>query len=440
MIFTFNKGGIHPRQSKVTAGEPIVTLDAPRKVVLPLSQHIGAPSVAVVKTGDRVERWQLVAKSNGVVSASLHTPIAGVVKSVGAVMTWSGKMTEAIVVEATEDAPNKEVPIVRDDETVAALSASDIREIIAEAGIVGLGGATFPTAVKLTPPRDANIDTLVVNGAECEPYLTNDDALMRESARQIVDGARFAMRACGAKRCIIGVEMNKPEAIAALENAVLESVEVARLATKYPQGGEKQLIKAVTGREVQSGALPSSVGVAVANVATCFAIHEAVRYGKPLVERVVTVSGNEISGGGNFRVCIGMSLVELVEAAGGVPEDTGKLIIGGPMMGRTAVTLDAPIEKGNSGVVMLSEEMSRRRCEEVCVRCGRCIEACPMGLEPYLISALARQGELDRAKEESILDCIECGSCSYVCPSSRPLVDYIRYGKNGLRIKAQKKK
>lgn len=436
-MLTFKKGGIHPPQNKFTESRPIEALEAPGSVTLLLGQHIGAPSVPVVKAGEAVSRGQMVAKAGGFVSVALHSPVSGVVNGVRQVRTADGMMADAIIIERTSDDDVTYTELLRDDEQVEAMTAEEIRGMARDAGLVGLGGACFPTHVKLTPPEGAAFDTLVVNGAECEPYLTCDDALMRSCAAGVIDGVRLAMKGCGARRAVIGVEDNKPEAIAQLDRecATMTDVVVERLITKYPQGGEKQLIEALTGRCVPSGQLPASVGVAVVNVATAFSLHEAVRFGKPLIERVVTVSGLDVQGG-NYRVPIGVALDYLIEAAGGVPASTEKIILGGPMMGRAAENIDAPLTKGMSGVVFM--DRGHRPQVTPCVRCARCVDACPMGLEPYLISTLARVGDLDLAAERGISDCIECGSCAYVCPSARPLTDYIRYGK--VIIRRNKKK
>ena len=445
MLKTFNKGGIHIPEYKITAGCPIVDIPAPREVVVTFSQHIGAIAVCCVKVGDHVERGQLIAKANGVVSANVHTPISGKVKSIGKWKTAFGYPCDTVTIAASDEDVQHDAeytPQARTDEEVAALSAEDIKEIVAEAGVVGLGGATFPTKVKLTPPPGAHAEVLILNGAECEPFLTNDHALMLACADEIIEGIKYIMRATGVARAVIGVEDNKQDAIANLKEKLKNenSISVLALQTKYPQGGEKQLIKAVLGKEVPNGALPISVGAIVQNVGTAYAIYRAVRLREPLISRILTVSGKHVKNPGNFRVFLGTPLKTVIDAAGGVPEDTGKIILGGPMMGRAIVSIDAPTIKGVSGVVMIPEEEARRNEESPCIRCGACVEACPMGLEPYLLMPLTENGEWDALNEHGVRNCIECGCCAYSCPSNRPLLDFIRLGKFKVNEKARKNK
>lgn len=436
---TFSKGGVHPSQHKIGAAAPIVAVELPDTLVLPLAQHIGAPARPVVKKGDRVERGQMVAEAAGPVSAPIHSPVAGTVAKIDKTPDAQGRPADAIFITRDPQAPlpcpafPSPAPPPGDD----APSPEAILQAIRSAGIVGLGGATFPAHVKLSPPPGMKADVLVVNGAECEPWLTNDDALMQAAAAEVADGVWLLARAAGVERAVIGVEANKPRAIEALRQAVEQSgtraggvaITVEALRTKYPQGGEKQLIKALTGREVPSGALPVAVGAIVQNVATAAAVSRAVRLGEPLMERVVSVTGPNVARPGNYRAAIGIPLRALAEAAGGVPADTGKIVLGGPMMGRTATNLDAPVTKGTSGLLMLPEADAARHAPEPCIRCARCVSVCPMGLEPYLLATLSRLGRFDDAEQAHIMDCIECGSCSYTCPSWRPILDYIRLGK-----------
>lgn len=445
MKHTFKKGGIHIPENKLTAGFPIVEIPAPREVVVTFSQHIGAIAVCCVKPGDHVERGQLIAKANGVVSANVHTPITGTVKTIGKWKTAYGYPCDTVTIVASDEDVKHDAeytPTPRTDEEVASLTAEDIKNIVAESGVVGLGGATFPTKVKLTPPPGSNAEILILNGAECEPFLTNDHALMLECADEIIEGARYIMRATGVKRAVIGVEDNKPDAIAHLEKklAGVEDISVKALRTKYPQGGEKQLIKAVTGREVPNGALPISVGVIVQNVATVYAIYRAVRLHEPLISRIVTVTGKNVKHPGNFRVYLGTPLKTIIDVAGGIPEDTGKIVLGGPMMGRAIVSIDAPTIKGVSGVLMVPVEESKRKEEEPCIRCGACVQACPMGLEPYLLMPLAENGDLESLNARGVRNCIECGCCAYSCPANRPLLDFIRLGKFKVNEQARKQK
>lgn len=421
---TFRKGGIHPPESKLTAHVPVTRLALPAEVTLMLGQHIGAPARPLVKKGDAVVRGQMVAEAAGAVSAPVHSPVSGTVARIDTVKTPQGYPVEAIVIKTDPATDTRGFSRIGADGT-------DIAAAVAEAGIVGMGGATFPTPVKLHPPKDAHIDTIVVNGAECEPYLTCDHALMLAEPDEIIDGCTLLMQATGARRCLIGIEANKPDAISLLtaKAAGVPGIEVVSLRPRYPQGGEKQLIEALTGRRVPPGALPAAVGVVVQNVATVRAISRAVRHGEPLMERIVTVTGPSLSRPGNFLVPLGTPLTALIEAAGGMPADTGKLIVGGPMMGRAAATADSFTTKGLSGLVVVPRSMAAREPAMPCVRCGRCVSVCPMGLEPLMISKYSRLGMTDEAAQWHVADCIECGSCSYICPSRRPLLDYIRQGK-----------
>ena len=431
---TFHKGGIHPDASKLTADVAVVALPAPAEVVLPLAQCIGAPAKPVVKPGDEVTAGQLVAEAGGFVSAPIHTPVAGKVKKIEKVRTPQGLWQDAIII--TTDA---EVPAIaaepRSKAEIEALTPKEIVDIIGQAGIVGLGGATFPTRVKLTPPEGKVADLIVINGAECEPFLTCDDRLMRTEAAGIIEGTRLIMRSVGVSKAVIGIEENKPEAIAAMTAACVQypDIDVVSLKKKYPQGGEKQLIVALTGREVPMGGLPVDVGCIVDNVATAYAVYQAVALRLPLTARIVTVTGPTLSNPGNFMVPFGTPLQTLVDAAGGLPEDTGKVIAGGPMMGRAISDLSAPSTKGLSGIVVLPESEALRRKSRPCLRCAKCVSACPMGLEPYLLMLYAERSRWEDAAARQAMGCIECGCCSYTCPSDRPLLDYIKLAKINIR-------
>lgn len=446
MLKRFKKGGIHPDPMKLTAGRPVTPTVAPREVRLLLSQHIGAPAKCIVKPGEEVMAGQKIAEAGGFVSAPVHTPIAGKVKKIEIVRDAQGLWKEAVIIEAVPDGENDSAKAMidfdernplRSEEEIRALAPKDIIEIVGEAGIVGLGGASFPTRVKLTIPEGKKADTFIINGAECEPYLTCDDALMRRYASEIVAGTRLLMMAVSAPRGIIGIEANKPEAIEAVSNAVMmyPEIQVAILRTRYPQGGEKQLIQAVTGRVVPAGGLPIDAGVVVDNVATAFAVLRAVKFGEPLMKRVVTVTGLSIHEGGNFIVANGTDTLKVIEMAGGLPENTGKVISGGPMMGRAMSCLGAPMVKGSGGVLVMPESESLRKKISPCIRCCRCVEACPMSLEPYLLQTYGEFALPDEARDAGVLNCMECGCCSYVCPSNRPIVDYIRLSKLQLRKK-----
>lgn len=443
MGLTFKTGGVHPPQHKDTAGKPIVRMALPRSVSLLLSQHIGAPAEPVVAAGDAVVRGQLIAEAAGAVSAPVHTPISGKVVRIAEVKNSAGMPAKAVIIEADEEDhiadenTLKESPQEMDQE----VTPEKIREIAGECGLVGLGGATFPSRIKLSPPKDTKIDCVVINGAECEPYLTCDDALMRSQSDEIIAGVGLMMRASGASRALIGIEDNKPEAIASMTAACAgsEGIEVVALKTKYPQGGEKQLVQALTGRTIGSGCLPASVGVIVHNVATAHALYRAVKFGEPVMERIITVAG-DVARPGNYLVPVGTRISSVIDLAGGIREDEVKVILGGPMMGRVAENLDAPTVKGLSGIIVLGGAQARRHTPEPCIRCGECVAVCPMGLSPYLISTLSRLGRTDDAAAQGIADCMECGCCSYVCPASRPILDFIRVGKQKLAADRKRKK
>lgn len=438
---TFKIGGVHPPENKLTASQPIIEAPLPAEVTLMLGQHIGRPATPVVAKGDHVVAGQMVAEAAGPVSAAVHTPVSGVVTKIATALNPQGFPVDAITIKADPEQPAKK----SERRAVDKLSSADIIKAIADAGIVGLGGATFPTPVKLTPPPSFKPELVIINAAECEPYLTNDHALMLESAADIVEGTRLLMRAAGVSRGVIAIENNKPDAIKALRETVGSdtTIEVMPLKVKYPQGGEKQLIEAVTGRRVPSGGLPVATGAIVQNVATAYAVARAVIYGEPLTSRVVTVTGDGVSRPGNYRVVLGTPLRDLVTLAGGEPQEDGKIVIGGPMMGRAAMTLDTFTTKGLSGVLFLGADKARRSQPEACIRCGKCVDACPMGLEPYLLATFSRLGRFEDAEREAVTDCLECGSCSFSCPASRPILDYIRVGKQAVmaarRARQQKK-
>lgn len=430
---TFKIGGIHPAGSKLTRDRAIERFEYDGALSVVLGQSIGKPAKAVVKPGETVAAGTLIGAADGMVSANVHSPIAGKVKKIDRVHTPQGYWTDAVIIEpyTGDDLPQMDYP-QRTRAEVLAMTPQEIIEAVREAGIVGLGGATFPTDVKLRVPQGMKAECVIINGAECEPYLTCDDRLMREQAGRVALGTEALMRAVGVDRGVIAIEENKPEAIAAMRQAVreMDGIRVEVLKKKYPQGGEKQLIAAVTGREVPNGALPVSVGAVVDNVATAAAVHDALYQGRPLTGRVVTVTG-EISGGGNYVVPTGVPIRALLEHAGVEITDDVKVIAGGPMMGRAVSSPDAPTTKGLSGLTVLYGDTRRR--EEPCIRCGACMSACPMGLEPYLFIALARRNKWEEMRGAQVLNCIECGSCSYVCPASKPLLDFIKLGKGEVR-------
>ena len=429
---TFRIGGVHPQDNKeFSARKAIVDCPLPQKAIIPLIQHIGAPAQPVVEKGDKVRVGQLIAKAGGFVSANIHSPFSGTVTKIDSTVDAWGLRVPAIFIDVEgdlwEDGIDHSENLVRE----STLEPKEIIDRIAAAGIVGLGGACFPTHVKLMPPPGKKAEVLIVNGVECEPFLTCDDQLMIEHGEEIIIGIQLLTRALGINRAIIGIEQNKPEAIANMQRLAGRTlgITVKPLKLKYPQGGEKQLIDACIGRQVPSGALPIEVGAVVDNVATVFAVYEAVVKHKPLISRVMTVTGKDVANPGNYRVRFGTPLADVVALAGGVPESTGKIIGGGPMMGRAMNNIDMPANKRVSGLLFMPEEESRRIEPENCIRCAKCVGACPMGLEPYL---LARQAELqlwDGMEAHNIMDCIECGCCTFTCPSHRPLLDYVRLGK-----------
>jgi electron transport complex protein RnfC len=432
MLKTFPKGGVHPPENKFSASKPIEVLPLPERVVIPISQHIGAPSSPVVAKGDKVKVGQLIAKSSGFVSANIHSSVSGTVESLDPVLDSSGYKKPAITIVVEGDDWLPEIDKTTDLRKEFTLSAEEIIAKINEAGIVGLGGATFPSHVKLSIPKGKKADVLIINGVECEPYLTSDHRLMLERAEDLMVGIMLLKKALGVEKALIGIENNKPDAIAHLKNVAKSyvGIEVHALKVKYPQGGEKQLIKSLINREVPSGGLPIDVGTVVHNVGTTLAVYEAVQKNKPLIERVVTITGKNIKNAGNYMVRIGTPISKLIEVAGGLPENTGKVVNGGPMMGKALNSIDAPVTKGTSGVILFPEKESLRGTPQpACIRCGKCIQVCAMGLEPFLLSRLSQRKMFERLEMERVIDCMECGSCSYVCPAKLPLLDYIRLGK-----------
>lgn len=434
---TFGRKGIHPPENKHTAGMPITALPLPRRVELSLSQSLGRPARAIVKAGDHVCRFDLVGEATGPVSANLHTPISGTVKSVGRIETADGHGADGIVIEADDidhaadlQAMCDESP-VRSGHALDSLTPEEIIDIVRRAGIVGLGGATFPTATKLTPPPGSpQCEFLLINAAECEPYLTCDDAIMRAMAEEIATGIELLLKALGSNvHCLVGIEENKPQAIKALEEACRprKKIRIIPLRTRYPQGAEKMLTKALTGREIASGALPISQGVIIQNVATALAVYHSIVWGKPLVERVMTIYNPGERLHGNVIVPIGTPIKSLLPESS--LEGKQKIINGGPMMGRAIAGIQGATTKGMSGLLLLTPEEAPVADSTPCVRCGRCVEVCPIGLEPYLLARLSELGRKEELEQRHVLDCMECGCCSYNCMARRRLVDWIRTGK-----------
>lgn len=429
---TFRIGGIHPKENKFSAGVKIQDVALSKQVVIPLSHYIGTPSEAVVKRGDLVKAGQLIGKANGFISANVHSSVSGKVTKLDVQLDASGYRRPAVFIEVDGDEWMEGIDTSTELKRECTLTREEILAKIQDAGIVGLGGATFPAHVKLNPPPGKKADSLIINAVECEPYLTNDHALMLEKGEEIMVGTEITMRVLGVDKTYIGIENNKPDAIAHLRKLAknYKGIEIVPLKVQYPQGGEKQLIDAVIGRQVPSGKIPIEVGTVVQNVGTIFAIYEAVQKNKPMVERIVTVTGKSAPNPGNYRVRIGTMLSEIAELSGGVPEDTGKVVGGGPMMGRSLMTLEVPTAKGSAGILYIQHEEARRKAMKNCIRCTKCVTVCPMGLEPFLLMSQSERNMWPEMEKERVMDCIECGSCSYTCPSNRPLLDYIRFGKS----------
>ena len=428
---TFKLGGVHPAENKLAEAAVIETLPIPDTAYVPLGQNLGAPSVPLVKRGDIVKTGQLLAKGESFISANVHSPVSGKVMKIDALLDSSGYKRQTIVIKTDGDEWMPEID--RTDEIKKEITATK-DEIVArmkDFGIVGLGGATFPSHVKLMLPPGKKAEYLIINGVECEPYLTSDHRLMLEKGEEMLIGISILMKGLDVKKALIGIENNKPDAIAHLQKLAknFSGIEVHPLKVKYPQGGEKQLIKALVNREVPSGKLPLEVGCVVNNVGTAYAVYEAVQKNKPLIERVVTVTGKALSKPSNFMVRIGTPVQQLIEAAGGLPEDTGKIINGGPMMGKAVLSPDVPVVKGTSGILLMKEKESKRAPMMNCIRCAKCTQVCPMGLEPYLLGIYGEKQKYEELEKEQVMDCIECGSCQFTCPSGRPLLDYIRLGK-----------
>ncbi len=433
-------GGIHPPAMKTTSDKAVVKLPLPDKVVLHLSQHIGAPAKSTLQINDKVTYGQVIAEAGGFVSAPIHATISGRIIAFGNFKHPLGQSSPAIVIE--RDVNAQEPVYTEKPVNGLSLPPAEILKRIKDAGIVGLGGAAFPAHVKLSPPAGVVIDTVILNGAECEPFLTADHRTMLEQSEKVVDGLRLVMKVLNAKRGFIAIEDNKPDAIEVIDDIVhdLFAIDVQPLVTKYPQGGEKQLIKAVTGREVPNGKLPSDVGVVVMNVTSAAAISDAVNYCMPLTEKTVTLAGECVKNPGNYRVRIGTTISDFIQMTGGLKENVPlkKVILGGPMMGFALYDLNTPIIKGTSGILCWSKEEAQPKPRTGCLRCGKCVEACPMGLEPLVLDALINAKKYEEAEKEGILNCVNCGSCAYTCPGGNPLVQNFIVGKN--KIIADKKK
>ena len=434
MAFKFSGGLKIEEHKELTESSPIVDFPEPKRVVIPLKQHTGATLEPLVKKGDIVKVGDKIGDSKALISSPVHSSISGKVVSIEPHPIPTGEVVPAIIIEATEEDPIDE--LVLEKREWRELKREDIISIVREAGIVGLGGAAFPTSVKLSPPEGIVIDTVILNGAECEPFLTCDHRLMLEKPDEIITGLQIIMKVVGAKQGIIGIEDNKKDAIELLNSKIkgYGDIKVVSLPTRYPQGSEKHLIKAILNREVPSGKLPLNVGVVVNNVQTAYSIAKAVCEGSPLISRVITVSGDGVERPGNFRVRIGTQFKDILEYTG-LKQETKKVISGGPMTGVAQWTLEVPVIKGTSGIIALTSIE-----EEIypCLRCAKCVDACPMGLLPLELGNLAEQKRFDDAYRLYALDCIECGSCAYICPSRRPLVHLIRFAKAEINKRRRK--
>ncbi len=428
-------GGVHPADNKyLTAHKATVSAAIPKRAVIPLSQHIGAPTKPLVVIGQEVKKGEKIGETTGFVSAPVHASISGKVVAIGNFPHILGADLPSIVIES--DGKDEWVSGLKETTDYEKLSSDELKKMVADAGIVGMGGATFPTHVKLSPPKEKPIDMVILNGAECEPFLTSDHRLMLEKPKDIVEGLKILMRILNVKQGYIGIESNKPDAIESMTKAAQGSdVKVWPVKVKYPQGAEKMLIKAIGRRTVPAGGLPMDVGVVVQNVGTAAAIYDAVRYGKPLIERYVTVTGRGVKDPKNFLARIGTPFSQLIEEAGGLTEEAAKVISGGPMMGISQYTLDVSVIKGTSGITVMPRTEVNTKPYGPCIRCGRCIDACPMKLQPSYLGLYIEKGHYEDAKAYNLMDCFECGSCTFVCPANRPMVQWVKKAKKELAKK-----
>lgn len=435
---TFRIGGVHPEENKITAEIATKVAELPKQAIFPLSQHIGAPAKPVVAKGDKVKVGTLIAEAGGFVSAPIYSSVSGTVFKIDSVIDATGYRKPAIIINVEGD--EWEESIDRSDklETYEAhpeLTPEEIVERIKVAGVTGMGGAGFPTFIKLCPPPTAKAECVIINGVECEPYITSDYRLMMEHADEILVGLKLLMKAAKVDKGYIGIEDNKPAAIELLEQktADMPNIEIVPLAKKYPQGGEKQLVDAVIRRQVPAPpAIPVNVGAIVQNVGTAFPVYEAVMKRKPLFERYTTVTGKLVKNPGNFLVRMGTTFGQMIDACGGIPEGDNKVLAGGPMMGKSVSSLDVPVCKGTNSITVISGDEARRKEAQPCIRCAKCVSACPMGLEPYLLATASAMHDWERVENEGIVSCISCGSCQFTCPSHRPILDNILLGKGAV--------
>lgn len=428
---TFHNGVKIEEYKELSENSSLIISEIPSEVIIPLTQHIGAPSKCLVKKNDEVKVGQLIGEASGNFSANIHSSVAGIVKEVIDMQTASGKNAKAVVIKTD----NFEQDFNFELRDPSGFTKEEIVQVIKENGIVGMGGASFPSHIKYSPNKP--VDTVIINGAECEPYITCDDFVMKNKADEIVKGLELLVKAAGAQKGIIAIEDNKPHAIEnikeALKNRSNDSLDIATLITKYPQGDEKRIIDAVLHRQVPSGGLPLDVGVIVSNVSSTLAVYDACYLNKPLFERYMTVSGHGVNEPHNMLVRIGTPFNFLIDQCGGLKEDYGKIINGGPMMGIAQPKADLPVEKASNSILVLNKKESEVAEINPCIRCGKCVGACPVGLLPLYIHKFSLREEFDKAQQMHIMDCIECGSCSYICPSKRPLVEAIRFGKRQIR-------
>lgn len=440
---TFKMGGVHPEENKISNDAAIEVMPVPAQMVVLMNQHLGAPATPVVQKGDKVKVGQLIGEVQAFMCANVHSPVSGTVLKVDTCKDAFGLAKPAVYITVEGDEWMETIDRTPDIKRECSLEPQQIVAKLKEMGIVGLGGATFPAHIKYSIPEGKKAEYLIINAAECEPYLTSDYRVMMEHAEEVCIGVSILRKALGVPNAYIGIESNKPLAIAKMQETArqFEGIIVEPLKVKYPQGAEKQLINAITGRKVPSGKLPIDVGCVVSNLGTAFSVYEAIQKNKPLIENILTVTGKKLPSQHNYIVRIGTTYNDIIKhSIGELPATTGKVISGGTMMGKAVVNLDAPTVKGNSSVLVMDEAEARRNPETACIRCGKCMHACPMGLEPYLFSALVKNGRIEEAKEHNILDCIECGCCFFSCPANKPLTDEIRLGKNKVRAMMAAKK
>lgn len=447
-IHTFHLGGVHPEENKITAEISTQVAALPKQAIFPLSQHIGAPAKPVVQRGDKVKVGTLIAEAGGFVSAPIYSSVSGTVAKIDTSIDATGYRKPVIIINVEGDEWEETIDRTEQLEKLSnhpELTSEEIVERIKVAGVTGMGGAGFPTFIKLCPPPSAKAECVIINGVECEPYITSDYRLMMEHSDEIIEGVRLLMKAAKVDKAYIGIEDNKPKAIQLFEEKVadIQGIEVVPLAKKYPQGGEKQLVDAVIHRQVPAPpAIPVNVGAIVQNVGTAFAVYQAVMKHKPLFERYTTVTGKKIKNPGNFLVRMGTPFSQLIDACGGLPDEDNKVLAGGPMMGKAVMSLDVPVCKGTNSITVLSGFDAHRKNIQPCIRCGKCVDACPMGLEPYLLATLSSLKEYERLEQEDVTSCISCGSCQFTCPSHRPILDNILQGKGAVMsiIKSRQKK